>query len=307
MLARAGRLPHILGDHAHTALSAATLCGLLAAAPVAAADLKLATWNIAWLTLRPVGDPALPRSLPRRDTEDLERLAGYARRLDADVVALQEVDGPAAAARLFDPDVYTFFFAAEDDVQRTGFAVKRRLVARQNADLAGLDLRPQARLSLRRGTDITVQAGDAPLRLLSVHLSAGCREGGLATPKGEDCADLARQAGVLAGWIAARQRDGGAFAIMGDFNRRLGGDDDGFLRRLGPEPALTRPAASLSNPCWADASGGRPFVDHILLGPGAAARLLPESLRVLVYAERGAEWRDRLSDHCPVSVRLRGG
>jgi hypothetical protein len=27
-------------------------------------------------------------------------------------------------------------------------------------------------------------------------------------------------------------------------------------------------------------------------------------LRVLRYRETGAEWKERLSDHCPVSVRL---
>jgi hypothetical protein len=36
-----------------------------------------------------------------------------------------------------------------------------------------------------------------------------------------------------------------------------------------------------------------------------------ETLRVLVYRETGEEWRARLSDHCPVSVRFavpdRGG
>ena len=33
---------------------------LALALPAAAAELKLATWNLEWLTLRPAGDPALP-------------------------------------------------------------------------------------------------------------------------------------------------------------------------------------------------------------------------------------------------------
>ena len=103
------------------------LAVLLTALPARAAELKLATWNIAWLTLRPPVDPALPRGLTPRATSDLDALARYARQLDAEVVALQEVDGPAAAARIFDPATYLFFFAREDDVQRTGFAVRRTL------------------------------------------------------------------------------------------------------------------------------------------------------------------------------------
>jgi exonuclease III len=31
----------------------------------------------------------------------------------------------------------------------------------------------------------------------------------------------------------------------------------------------------------------------------------PDSLRVLVYRETGADWKERLSDHCPVAVQLR--
>jgi len=30
-----------------------------------------------------------------------------------------------------------------------------------------------------------------------------------------------------------------------------------------------------------------------------------DSLRVMVYAERDPIWRERLSDHCPLSLRLR--
>jgi hypothetical protein len=32
---------------------------------------------------------------------------------------------------------------------------------------------------------------------------------------------------------------------------------------------------------------------------------VPNSLSVMVYAERDRSYRDRLSDHCPTSVRLR--
>jgi endonuclease/exonuclease/phosphatase family metal-dependent hydrolase len=290
------------------AAAAALLPLLLAGAPARAAEIKLATWNIAWLTLRPAGDPALPRGLPTRTAADLDALAGYARRLDADVVALQEVDGPEAAARVLDPRLYAFFFAREADVQRTGFAVRRTLRATQNEDLEQLDVRAGARRSLRRGADITVQPagpGGPPLRLLSVHLNSGCHSGPLDRAEPE-CETLHRQAEVLAGWVAARRREGVAFAILGDFNRRMTGPADDLLRALaGPEAPLTRVTEGSSDPCWAGARGARPFVDHILLGGGAERWWAQDSLRVLVYAERDPAWRERLSDHCPVSLRLR--
>jgi endonuclease/exonuclease/phosphatase family metal-dependent hydrolase len=277
-------------------LLALPLAAFLFARPAEAAELKLATWNLAWLTTRPADDPELPRDVTRRDRDDLARLRGYANRLAADVVALQEVDGPEAAGQVLDPAAWRFFFPDERDVQRSGLAVRRGIPAQQNPDLAALDLRAGARFSLRRGTDVTVGEGRSALRILSVHLNAGCRE---ADDRGRECESLLRQAEILAGWIEARHRAGEAFALAGDFNRRFDRDGTIFpaLERAAP---LTRATAGRSNPCW----GGRPFIDHILLGGAAREWLVPGSLRVLVYAEREAEWRRRLSDHCPVSVIL---
>lgn len=277
---------------------------LLASAPLQAAEIKLSTWNIAWLTLRPAGDRALPRDLTPRRPDDFERLAGYARRLDADVLALQEVDGPEAAARVLDPRDYAFFFADERDIQRTGFAVRRSLRVIRNADLEELDPNPDHRFSLRRGTDITVEVDGRMLRLLSVHLKAGCRE---ATDQGRDCETLMEQSRVLAGWIAARRREGVAFAILGDFNRRFASPRDEFLSRLTEAAPLARANEGVSNPCWSDARGGRPFIGHILLGGPARNWMVRDSLRVMVYAERDPAMRQRLSDHCPISIRLRPG
>ncbi|MDO9711016.1 endonuclease/exonuclease/phosphatase family protein [Paracraurococcus lichenis] len=286
-------------------MRALLLLGLLAlAVPAAAAELKVATWNIAWLTLRQAGDPDLPRNLTPRRPGDLQLLAGYAARLDADIIAFQEVDGPEAAARVFDPGTYAVFFPAEQDIQRTGFAVRRGLRVVQNPDLEALDLRPRARFSLRRGTDITVEAGAQRLRLLSVHLDAGCRDDPFSRG-GRDCDSLARQAAILTGWAAARQREGVGFAILGDFNRAIAGPEDDLLRALAPAGLLMRVTEGVSDPCWAGARGPRRFIDQILLGGAARDWLVPDSLRVLVYAERDPAWRERLSDHCPLSIRLR--
>jgi endonuclease/exonuclease/phosphatase family metal-dependent hydrolase len=247
---------------------------LLLAAPARAAELKLATWNIAWLNPRPAGDPDVPRDIIPRDAGDLVRLR----------------------ALVLDPAEWRFFFPAENDIQRAGLAVRRAIPARQNPDLAALDIQPEARFSLRRGVDVTVGEGASALRILSVHLRAGCRE---AEDRGRECEGLTRQAAILAEWIGDRQAAGEAFAIAGDFNRRFD-RDPAILPALERAAPLTRVTAGRSNPCW----GGRPFIDHILLGGAARGWLAPNSLRVMVYAEQGPEWRRRLSDHCPVSAVL---
>jgi hypothetical protein len=70
------------------------------------------------------------------------------------------------------------------------------------------------------------------------------------------------------------------------------------LRQAAP---MTRATEGRASPCW----GGEAFIDHIVLGNAAREWLLPESLRVMTYRETGEMWKQRLSDHCPVSVRLR--
>ncbi|GGG33540.1 hypothetical protein GCM10010964_21810 [Caldovatus sediminis] len=273
------------------------------AAPRAQTELKIATWNIAWLTTKPAGHPALPRGVAGKTPQDLARLRHYAERLAADIVALQEVDGPLAAARVFDNRRYEIHLTDETDVQRPGFAWRRGLKVTRNPDLVGLDLYPRARFSLRRGADITLEVpGGSRLRLLSVHLAAGCHFDPLETSGRPQCGTLARQVPVLAGWVAQRQREGVPFVVLGDFNRRIPADnDDGLMRALEQAAPLLRPTQGLADPCW----GRGHFVSHILAGGAARGWVVPDSLRVLVYEERDRRYRDRLSDHCPISVRLR--
>ena len=81
----------------------------LLVSPTQARDLKLATWNLDWLSLRPAGDPALPPDVIRRAPADFAHLARYAAHLNADIVGLQEVETPEAAALIFPKPEYRVF------------------------------------------------------------------------------------------------------------------------------------------------------------------------------------------------------
>jgi hypothetical protein len=63
---------------------------------------------------------------------------------------------------------------------------------------------------------------------------------------------------------------------------------------------LIRVTEGQSDPCW----NGGSFIDHIFLGGAARAWEVPGSLRVLTYGSDAPADKERLSDHCPVSVRL---
>jgi endonuclease/exonuclease/phosphatase family metal-dependent hydrolase len=253
--------------------------------PASARVLKIATWNLEWFTLRTAGDPELPENVVPKRPEDRALLRRYAVALDADVVALEEVDGPAAAAEIFTPDRYALFFTHDKVVQRVGFAVRRGIKVEQNPDLEALDIYPDAHFRLRTGADITLDVDGNRLRLLGVHLKSGCHYSPLAN-SGRICDTLRRQVPPLQGWIT-----------LGDFNRMDGRDD--MLAALNQAAPLLRVTEGRSSPCW----GGNSFIDHIMLGGAARGWLEANSMRVMVYRE-GEDAKERLSDHCPVSVRL---
>lgn len=311
-----------------------TACALIATAtsPVAAADsLRIATWNLEWLIspkalkqLKPGCTPANKpvhgdvRTVPcdittrlERSSRDFSVLARYARSLDADVVALQEVDGPSAARLVF-PD-YEFCFTGRQHVQNTGFAVRRGVPFRCGPDDRELSLGD----TLRRGKELTVFPGEArEIRLLSVHLKSGCSSEPLTAPD-KACRKLARQAPILEAWIDAQARAGRRFAVLGDFNRNLlaeeshrtsAGKGGSFWAALAdgdpPVAGLRNAASGHAFRNCVPGQGYRGYIDNIVLSRNLAADVLPGSFARLTYSATDAR-HARLSDHCPISIRLK--
>ena len=274
------------------------IIGWLFTTAATASELKIATWNMEWLTLRAAGDPALPDNVVPKTAAHHAMLRRYALALDADVVALQEVDGPDAAAAVFPPDRYQIVMTNDAVVQRVGFAIRRTLMITRNPDLVALDVYgPAAHRRLRSGADITLDWPGGRLRLLAVHLKTGCNHDRLSSVRPE-CDILRQQVPALQGWIAQRRAEGVPFVVLGDFNRRMEGRDD-LLAALNTSAPLLRATEGRASPCW----GGGAFIDHILAGGAARGWMRTETLRVLVYKEPVAQ-REELSDHCPVSVRF---
>src|SRR5262245_33261821 len=78
----------------------ATFCLGLSTSASAEPRIRIATWNFGFLAEKDgVG-------CFERDQQGYARLQEYVRRLDADVVAVQEVENEAAMARVFDPSLY---------------------------------------------------------------------------------------------------------------------------------------------------------------------------------------------------------
>ena len=275
----------------------------LLASPAGAESLKISTWNLNWLTTRTHAEANLPADVHTRASADFDRLAAYAAKLNADIIAFQEVDGPAAAARIFDPARYTILTIDEAVTQRVGLAIRHGIPVRLNPEYIALDVEPAARFPLRDGLDATLTLpGGHDLRILVVHLKTGCQTDNLVQSRRPQCTLLAKQIPPLADWAAARQHEGAAFLIMGDFNRVLD-DPEELGTALAHAAPLKRVTEGRANPCW----DGAPFIDHIFVGGAARLWLVAGSLRVQVFHSADERDKARLSDHCPVSVRLNTG
>jgi endonuclease/exonuclease/phosphatase family metal-dependent hydrolase len=268
---------------------------------VTAATVKVSTWNLEWLTLRSATDADLPADVHVRTPADFATLRRYAAHLNADIVGFQEVDGNEAAAAVFDPARYTLVSIDEAVVQRVGLAVRKPIEVARNPDYTQLDVEPEATHRLRYGLDATLTLpGGAMLRVLVVHLKTGCQRDAIARSSREPCRLLGRQIAPLAAWAAARRAEGVPFLLLGDFNRVFDHKEE-MGRALAAAAPMLRVTQGASDPCW----DGSEFIDHIFVGGPARAWVVPGSLRVQVFHETGPQWRESLSDHCPVSVTLR--
>ncbi|QHM90950.1 exonuclease/endonuclease/phosphatase family protein [Acetobacter pasteurianus] len=275
-------------------------CCLSFTSATAADTLKLSTWNLDWL-LDPVHPSyaQAPPDIPHRTSADISTLASYAAHLHGDVVALQEVESPASAGQLFPFAHYRLAISQDHILQHTALAVRADIPFEQNPDVTALDAyatAPATHHHLRSGLDITLHQNGQALRILVVHLKAGCPDN-LPHASRPACTTLWQQFAALDDWVADRTQHHEAFAIMGDFNRHLTVHDPLFLTLLRIAP-LDLATAGMASPC----QGGSYFIDHIILGGAARAWKVPNSLRVIPLAE---ETGQNLSDHCPVSISLR--
>lgn len=302
---------HAMRTAMRRALRATLLaCLLPVAAPAGAQPLRVATWNVEhWMDearfaqwrafCEPLQwtDPEPPKmrppeltycdaldgadfsgrlvSLPVRDEAawDAKRrlLAATVARLDADLVAFQEVADAAAVARIV-PGGWRIATTAEltrsqPIAQNVGVAIAPRLASR----IGRVELVPglaqagaDGRLT-RPGLAVEIDVGGGRRAwLLVVHLKAGCRMGRMdRSGGGRDarsqrrraaCAVLQAQVPVLEGWIDAHVSQTSAVILAGDFNRDL---SDERARQW---------------PAHADATGAATAP----AAPGLIAALLPE-------------------------------
>ncbi|KAB2919416.1 MAG: endonuclease [Dechloromonas sp.] len=299
-------LPHRLIAAALLLLAAA--CSPATSAPgnqpAPSRPLKLASWNLEFLAQHN-GMGCNPR-----DDSDYAAMRRIADGLDVDVIAFQEAENEAAAARIFDPAKYIVVmetrkgspggtcggkFPAQTVIrQAVGFAIRKDMAFDRHADVTSL---MRGNEQLRSGVDITLRPeGRTPIRLLGVHLKSGCFSGSEA----KACPIFQDQIPALEAWIDAAAAGPERFAVLGDWNRRLALPGDAIWTEIDDgDPAnadLTPADAGLQPACDPRYDS---FIDHIVLDRRAAADRTAFTETLYAPGEK------HYSDHCPIAVTLR--
>lgn len=269
-----------------------------------AVELKIASWNMYWLTEEGNGNNI-------RREGDYRHLRQYAKALNADIIALQEVENERAAFRVFGPD-YMYYFAGRNGSaqQRTAILVRKMPGIQIDAVNSYYPLNVGGKL--RQGVDLVLRSGSTRLRLMNVHLKSGCFEADIPSSNDADCAKLAGQLPPLERWVDLRADEPVPFMLLGDFNRRLSvesgrnypGDLLTDLNDKNPTQYANLKIINQGAPkCW----GGRfdAYIDYFLVDPRAAKLVVPGTFNELVYNERSYEdEHKKLSDHCPISMKV---
>ena len=267
----------------------------------------IATWNVEHLAYPP-DTGCKPRS-----ASDLAALQDYARQLNADVIALQEVASVQAVSQLFPATDWQLFLSDRPDSEpyecrESGSPSTQQKVAwavRNTINVTRVQPHPQFGLDLpglRHGLELIVDSPLGELRLLNVHLKSGCFVDNYSRADSEACQIFARQAPVLDQWVEDRERDGIPYLLTGDFNHRLSAPYNHLTRQLnnnetGSRSTLINTTAPLIS-ChpWYPAP-----IDHIFVGhlPVQQVDLKADTVAFIDMTVDGM-----LSDHCAMRLTM---
>ncbi len=211
----------------------------------------MVSWNIANLHHEP-GVPLRNRAVPR-DEIDYERLRQVAERLDADILAMQEIGSPAALGRVIPKEHYHLIVSDHYQPgselllpqQRDIFvalAISKKKFPRlpkaqtmEALSIRHLDQRngiPEERRT-RAAMVVEFELEGLPVKVLAVHLKSFCHRWPLFPVEDEDaetmeafssrfaCRTLVAQHAILENWLEQQAAQGIATIVAGDFNRRM--------------------------------------------------------------------------------------
>lgn len=266
------------------------------------------SWNLEWLTLTPSNK--IEES--HRTSKDFEVLNSHWNKLESDVLAFQEVDSADAIQEVVGKS-YKIFLSDranktyrnnqfKDINQYTGFAVRKGISVK---DVGDVRLATSANSKLRFGSYIILfDNTPTPIHALSVHLKAGCSG---AYNNSKSCRKLKAQGAAINDWIKQREKANEQYIILGDFNHNMAYKKDWLWESIAQNNSAELTTRNTKANCKVRSKSSphkshqfRAVIDHIIVSSdlnAAQTEQVPyKTQQVLDY---------QLSDHCPVSTKLK--
>ncbi|MAD88449.1 MAG: endonuclease [Pseudoalteromonas sp.] len=277
-------------------------------------SLAVATWNIEHLAENN------GQGCKARSEADYKKLKAYASNLNADIVALQEVESAKAVARVFPEKEWQIIISDRPDSQTytcresglTSTQQKVAFVVRNSVKIDSVEqLKAIAapRAGLRQGIKLTIQHEDEKLHIVNLHLKSGCFVDDYLDSDKESCAVLSQQIKILDNYLESQQLNQENWIVLGDFNHRLANPNNRFRKDLFHSPGLfgdkSFPNNQLQN-LTDGKTGCHPKypapIDHIFVSSALSTKYNSESLKFHYFDNMNID--DMLSDHCASSAHF---
>ncbi len=272
-------------------------------------EVRVVAWNIEHLAEND-GEGCVART-----EADYEKLRSFAATMDADVVALQEVESAKAVARVFPADSWIIVMSDRPDSgsyecrgsgrpstqQKVAYAIRKGV---NFEEIGSFDELALGNPGLRYGLVIRLLDGPEPIEVLNVHMKSGCFVTDYSTSDRDACETYEQQAPILDGWMEERIQNGTGFVVLGDFNHRLAEAGNRFWSDL----TTMNGTANELRSSMANLRGCHPRypapIDHVLVGSTALKYYEEGSEAVFFFTDENMTEDDMLSDHCPVGLDL---
>jgi endonuclease/exonuclease/phosphatase family metal-dependent hydrolase len=257
-----------------------------------------------------------------RTENDYQQLKTFARSINANIIALQEVESKQAVHRILPANEWSVEISNRANSkpyecrqskkskkksrwstqQKVAIAIRKDIRYQRQSDFTELGLDVEG---LRVGVQIKIQHSQQKFDLLALHLKSGCFVDNYARSRKEACHILAKQAAILDAWVENRAKNNKGFILLGDFNHRISAPYNTLWRDL--NYIGNQPLELYNN--MRDKLNCHPYypapIDHILISKQLSQSVVANSQQVYYYPHKGKmKKRDMLSDHCPIGVEL---
>lgn len=254
--------------------------------------IRIATFNIEWL-----GDGIDDRK--NRTESDYERIADVIRKIDADVIGVQEIENEQALLKVmtFLPG-YSYIMGNTGWIQNPAVIYKNDINVKYIMDYSPLAVKDN---KTRSGLWVKVKKGNFDFYMMVVHFKSTSSFDNTPELRTESFQLRQQQAKVLRKWADSLVNSGAEqdIIVVGDFNdnpNRTNMRNLEYLVNDGEFTFITKDLTSCKNPRW-------DLIDHVAVNRSAKNRYVSGSEFVYNFFQSYWEYQsEMISDHCPVMV-----